>query len=161
MAEQVSKEVTITRVVKAPRELVFKAWTDPELLAQWWGPRGVTNPECEVDARVGGTIHVVMLAGEELGSMAGQRWPMQGVFREIQKPEKIVFTNQAIDEQGNVLIDGLTTVIFEEEGEGSTKLTMTTVAKGVSPQAPQMLDGMNQGWTESIEKLSEFLASPL
>ncbi len=158
MAEQPTKEVVITRVFNAPRELVFKAWTDPALLAQWWGPRGVTNPECEIDVRVGGAIHVVMLAGDELGGLAGQRWPMKGVFQEIEAPGKIVFTNQAVDEDGNVLIDALTTVVLEDE-DGKTKLTLTNTAKGVAPQAPQMLEGMEAGWSQSIDKLTELLGS--
>jgi uncharacterized protein YndB with AHSA1/START domain len=157
MAEGNTKELIITRVFDAPRALVFKAWTDPKLLAQWWGPRGVTNPECEVDVHVGGSIRVVMLAGEELGSLAGQRWPMQGEFREIHEPEKIVFTNQAVDDEGNILIDGLTTVLLEEAGDGKTKLTLTNTAKGVAPQAPQLLEGMDQGWNQSIDKLTELL----
>jgi len=156
MAQDNTKELTLTRVFDAPRELVFKAWTDPQLLAQWWGPRGVTNPVSEVDLKVGGALHVVMLAGAELGPMAGQRWPMQGIFKEIQAPEKLVFSNQAIDEDGKVLIDGLTTVVFEEQGD-KTKLTLHVTAKGISPESPQMLAGMNQGWTESIDKLGEFL----
>src|SRR6266567_5577328 len=150
--EQPTKELTLTRVFDAPRELVFKAWTDPGLVAQWWGPDGVTNPECEVDAHVGGKLYIVMLAGKELGELAGQRWPVQGVFEEVNEPEKLVFTNQAIDEDGNVLIDGRTTVLFEEEN-GKTKLTMTITATGIAPQAPQMLDGMESGWSQSLDKL--------
>jgi uncharacterized protein YndB with AHSA1/START domain len=159
MNELGSKELTLTRIFDAPRGLVFKAWTDPKMLAQWWGPRGVTNPESEVDARVGGKIHIVMLAGKELGPLAGQRWPMQGVFREVSEPDKLVFTNQAIDEDGNVLIDGVTTVTLEDNGDGKTKLTLNVTATAKSPQAPQMLEGMNQGWTQSIDKLGEYLAT--
>jgi uncharacterized protein YndB with AHSA1/START domain len=154
MAEANEKELTLTKVFDAPRELVWRYWTEPELLAQWWGPRGVTNPESEVDLRPGGTIRIVMLAGEELGPMAGQRWPMQGTFQEIKAPEKLVFSNQAVDEAGNVLIDGLTTVTLEAE-EGKTRMTMHTVAKAVAPPAEQMIEGMTQGWTESLDKLME------
>ncbi|HEX4775072.1 MAG TPA: SRPBCC domain-containing protein [Candidatus Saccharimonadales bacterium] len=154
MAE--SKELTLTRVFDAPRELVFKAWTDAEMLAKWWGPRGVTSPELEIDLRPGGTIRIVMLAGDELGELAGQRWPMQGTFKEIKAPEKLVFINQAVDEEGNVLIDGLTTVTFEEQG-GKTKLTMHAVAKPVATPAEQMLEGMTQGWSQSLDKLAELV----
>jgi uncharacterized protein YndB with AHSA1/START domain len=156
MEEQLSKELTLTRVFEAPRELVFKAWTDPAMLAQWWGPRGVTNPECEVDARVGGKIRVVMLAGKELGALGGQRWPMQGEFQEFDAPTKIVFTNQAVDEDGHVLIDGLTMVTFVEQ-DGKTTMTLHTKAKGMVPQSAQMLEGMREGWAQSIEKLAELL----
>ncbi len=64
-AQVETKELILTRILDAPRELVFKAWTDPKMLAEWWGPKGVTNPICEIDAKVGGKIHIVMLAGRE------------------------------------------------------------------------------------------------
>ncbi len=147
-------ELTITRMFNAPRELVFKAWTIPEMMAKWWGPKGVTNPTCEIDAKVGGKIHIVMLAGKELGPLAGQRWPMKGIFKEVKAPERLVFVNQAVDEEDNILIDALTTVTFEEES-GKTKMTMKTVAKGVSAQAPKMLEGMEMGWSQSFDKLAE------
>jgi uncharacterized protein YndB with AHSA1/START domain len=158
MADENIKELTLEKELDAPRELVWKAWTDPELLAKWWGPRGVTNPECEVDLRPGGTIRVVMLAGEELGEMAGQRWPMQGTFKEIKAPEKLVFLNQAVDEDGKVLIDGITTVTFEEK-DGKTKLTVHVTAKAMAPIAEQMIAGMNQGWSQSLDKLSELMVA--
>lgn len=158
MAEESTRELTLVRIFDAPRELVWRAWTDPQLMAKWWGPSGVTNPTCEIDASVGGKMYIVMLAGEELGSMAGQRWPMRGIFQELQEPERLVFKNQAVDEEENVLIDGLTTVTFEEEG-GKTKMTMITTAKAVSPRAPQMLEGMEAGWSQSFDKLGVLMAT--
>jgi len=151
-----TKELTIIRIFDAPRELVFRAWIDPKMMARWWGPKGVTNPVCEIDAKVGGNIHIVMLAGKELGHLAGQRWPMKGTFQELDPPKRLVFVNQAVDEDDNVLIDALTTVTFEEEN-GKTKMTMKTTAKGVSPQAPQMLEGMETGWSQSFDKLADSL----
>ena len=151
-----TKELTITRIFNAPRELVFKAWTDPKMMAKWWGPKGVSNPVCEIDAKVGGKIHIVMLAGKELGHLAGQRWPMKGTFQKIKSPERLVFINHAVDENDNVLIDGLTTVTFEEE-HGKTKMTMKTIAKGLSAQSPKMLEGMEAGWSQSFDKLANSL----
>jgi len=152
-----TRELTLTRIFDAPRELVWRAWTDPQLVAKWWGPNGVTNPTCEIDVRVGGKIHIVMLAGEALGPLAGQHWPMRGEFTELVEPERLAFKNQAVDEHDVVLIDGITTVTFEEEN-GKTKMTMRTTASGVSPEAPQMLDGMEAGWTQSFDKLTEFIS---
>jgi uncharacterized protein YndB with AHSA1/START domain len=88
------REVVITRVFDAPRGLVFKAWTDPKHMAQWWGPRGFTNPICELDARVGGAWRIVMR------SPAGIEYPCGGVYREIVEPERLVFTNIATDNDG-------------------------------------------------------------
>jgi uncharacterized protein YndB with AHSA1/START domain len=79
MADQNIKELTIIRTFDAPCELVWKAWTDPKLLKQWWGPNNVTIPECEIDQRVGGTFYIVMEAGEAMGSYKGTKWPMRVV----------------------------------------------------------------------------------
>lgn len=59
------REVTITRVFDAPRATVFRAWTDADRLAQWWGPKGFTNPVCEIDARVGGAIRIHMRSPDD------------------------------------------------------------------------------------------------
>ena len=132
------------------------AWVDPNKLSQWWGPRGVTIPVCEVNLRVGGIIHVVMLAGKELGNLAGQRWPMEGIFKEIQPNEKLVFANNAVDEQNNIMLEGQTTVLLEDQ-DLKTKLTLTTSATWLVPQAPQIIAGMEAGWNQSLDKLSEFI----
>lgn len=146
------KEITLERSINASRERVWQAWTDPKEVAAWWGPQGVTIPTCEIDLRVGGELRIVMLAGKELGSLAGQRWPMQGTFTEVVAPERLVFTNNATDEAGNVLLSGLTTVLFKDEG-GKTKLVVTTSAEGDAPGTDMMLQGMNQGWEQQLDKL--------
>ena len=144
------RELVITRIFDAPRELVFKAWTDPRHVAQWWGPKGFTNPVCEMDLRPGGALRIVMRAPD------GAEHPMKGVFREIVEPERLVFTNIAVDAQGNTLLEGLTIVTFAEHG-GKTKLTLQTSAAGVAAEAAQMLAGMEQGWTESLDRLEDRL----
>jgi uncharacterized protein YndB with AHSA1/START domain len=100
-ASAVKREGAISRVFDAPRELVFKAWIDPKRMAQWWGPRGFTNPICELDARVGGAWRIVMR------SPAGIEYPCGGVYREIVEPVRLVFTNIATDNQGNPVHDPL------------------------------------------------------
>ena len=150
------KEITLVRTFDAPREKVWAAWTDPKELAKWWSPQGVTNPTSEVDLRVGGTLYVVMLAGKELGPMAGQHWPMRGTFVEIMPPERLVFENNALDEAGNVLLGGMTTVVLDDEG-GKTKMTLTTGAEGTAPGTDQMLAGMQTGWEQSLDKLKTLL----
>src|ERR1700680_3453646 len=103
------REVTITRVVNAPRALVFKAWTDATHLAQWWGPQGFTNPVCTIDARVGGALRIHMRAPD------GNIYPMKGEIREIVPLERLVFTNIALDAADNAIIEGFTTVTFAED----------------------------------------------
>jgi len=142
--------VTLTRVFDAPRALVWKAWTDSKMMAQWFGPRGFTNPICELDVRVGGSLRIVMRGPD------GNDYPMKGEFRVVSEPELLVFTNIAIDSEGRHLLEGETTVTFTEKS-GKTTLTLETYAVGLVPIAPQMLAGMEAGWTQSIDKLQELV----
>ena len=146
------RTVSFTRIFDAPRELVFKAWTDPKHLAQWWGPKGFTNPVCEVDARPGGAIWIVMRAPD------GAEYPMKGVFREVAPPERLVFSATAVDHDGTRHLEELTTVTFAEH-HGRTTLTLRAHAVGFSPQAPFMLQGMEQGWSQSLDRLAALAAS--
>jgi uncharacterized protein YndB with AHSA1/START domain len=145
------REITITRIFDAPRSLVFKAWTDARMLAQWWGPKGFTNPVCEFDARVGGAIRIHMRTPD------GTVYPMDGEIREIVPPERLVFTNNALDDKGHRIIEGFTTVTFAEEG-GKTKLTLHTRGTAMTEIAVNYLQGMEHGWSQSIDKLTELLA---
>jgi uncharacterized protein YndB with AHSA1/START domain len=144
------RELVITRILQAPRDLVFQAWTDPAHLAQWFGPKGYTIPACEVDARPGGALRIVMQAPD------GTQHPMKGVFREVIEPERLVFTNIALDAKGNMLLEGLTTVTFADEG-AATKMTLTTSMEGAAGVVERMLDGMEAGWSQSFDKLAEYL----
>lgn len=146
------REITITRVFDAPRALVFKAWTDTNHLAQWWGPRGFTNPVCEIDARVGGTLRIHMRGPD------GNVYPMKGEIRELVAPERLVFTNIAVDQAGNHIIEGLTTVTFADEG-GKTKMTLHARGTGMVGKAVDYLKGMETDWTQSIDRLEAFLAA--
>lgn len=145
------REVTITRIFDAPREVVFRAWTDAAQLAQWWGPKGFTSPVCEIDARVGGALRIDMRGPD------GSIYPMKGAFREIVPPERLAFTTIALDDAGNHILDGFTTVIFADD-DGKTRLTLHTRARAVVDKAAAYLQGMEMGWTQSIEKLQVLLA---
>ena len=145
------REITITRVFDAPRALVFKAWTDANELAQWWGPKGFTNPVCELDVRAGGAIRIHMRSPD------GSVYPMKGEFREIVPPERLVFTNIAVDAADKPIIEGLTTVTFIERG-GKTTMTLQTRGRAVVDYAVGYLQGMEMGWSGSIDKLEILLA---
>jgi uncharacterized protein YndB with AHSA1/START domain len=151
-AKPVEREITITRVFNAPRDLVWKAWTDPQRLARWWGPKGFSNPVCELDARVGGSWHIVMRAPD------GAEYPCGGVYREIVAPERLVFTNIATDKDGKPIIDGLTTVTFADAGGGKTKLTLHTRGTALVDYAAAYLQGMETGWSQSLDRLADFAA---
>lgn len=143
--------IVITRIFNAPRELVWEAWTNPKRLAEWWGPRGFTNPVCEVNLQVGGGLRIHMRAPN------GTIFPMRGVFQEIVKPEKLVFTNIAVDNEDRPVLDGVTTVTFADLG-GKTELTLKTWAVAMVDYAAAYLQGMEAGWTMSIDKLAEVLS---
>jgi uncharacterized protein YndB with AHSA1/START domain len=142
--------VTLTRVFDAPRALVFKAWTDPKMLARWWGPHHFTNPVCEVDLRPGGKIRIDMRGPE------GTVYPMTGVFHEVDKPQRLVFSTTPLDEDGEPMFEVLNTISFEEH-EGKTKLTVQARVVKTTAVAAQYLDGMEAGWTQSLERLEEIL----
>jgi uncharacterized protein YndB with AHSA1/START domain len=147
------RTVTLTRVLNAPRDLVWRAWTDPKHMAQWFGPHGFTSTVPELDVRAGGALRIVMHGPD------GNDYPMKGVFREVVAPERLVFSNIAIDNNGNHLLEGETIVTLTEQG-GKTTMMMKSHAVGLVPIAPQMLAGMEAGWTQSIDKLAELVAKP-
>jgi uncharacterized protein YndB with AHSA1/START domain len=144
------REIVITRLFEAAPEFVFEAWTDPEHLARWWGPEGFTNPVCEMDVRLGGTWRIVMRAPD------GTEYPCKGIYLEIVASKRLVFTNIALDNEGTHVLDGLTTVTFEEE-DGKTKLTLRTRAVALVPGAVEKLAGMDAGWSMSLDRLAEEL----
>ncbi len=86
-----TQEHTFERTYAAPIADVWRAWTEPELLRQWWGPEKTTVPECEVDLQVGGRIHIVMEATEEMGKYAGTRWPLEGTFTRVDEPHHLAY----------------------------------------------------------------------
>lgn len=146
------REVLLTRTLDAPRELVFRAWTEPDMMARWWGPHHFTNPVCRLDARPGGEIHILMRGPD------GSDYPMTGTFREVSPPERLVFMAAALDAEGKPLLESLTTVTFAEQ-DGKTVLTVQASAVGLAPVAAHMLEGMQAGWTQSLERLDALTAA--
>jgi uncharacterized protein YndB with AHSA1/START domain len=151
--QSAQRELVITRLFNAPRSLVFKAWTDPKHVAQWWGPSGYTNPVCELDVRPGGAIYIEMTGPD------GIMIPNKGVFHEIVEPERIVFMTKAFeDEEGNPRLQVLNTVTFVER-DGKTELTMRALVIKETSEVAASLAGMEQGWNESLDRLAESLTN--
>jgi uncharacterized protein YndB with AHSA1/START domain len=145
------REVAMTRVFDAPRELVFDAWTKPELLRRWLGVRGGwTFAVCEVDLRVGGSYRFVWRGpnGQEMG--------MGGVYREIVRPERLVATEKF--DQAWYEGDAVDTTVFSEEG-GRTKVTTTVLYASRAVRDAVLATPMASGIAESYDKLVEVLAS--
>lgn len=146
----VKKELVLTRVFDAPRTLVFKMWIVPEYMARWWGPKGFTNPVCQMDVRPGGSIRILMTGPD------GSEYPMGGIFQEVLEPERLVFTAFKEDEEGLPQLEVLNTVTFTEQ-EGKTTQTMKAVVVKARADAADALGGMDQGWKQSLDRLEELL----
>lgn len=143
-------EVNIVRLFNVTRERLFRAWTDPAELARWWGPEGFTNPVCELDVRPGGNIYIHMQAPD------GTVYPMGGTYHKINEPTLLVFSGTALDENGNAYLEDLNTVTFTEEN-GQTRLSVHAVITHAEPQAKESIEGMDEGWNQSIDKLYRLL----
>jgi uncharacterized protein YndB with AHSA1/START domain len=146
-------ELLLTRVFHAPRGRVFRAWTDPGRLAQWWGPKGFSSPECELDPRPGGAIRILMRGPD------GTEVPVAGVFREVMEPEDLVFVSTAYeDARGYPRLEVLYTVTFAERN-GDTTLTLDARILQAAPELAAAVAGMEQGWRESLGRLQHQLYS--
>lgn len=141
-------ETTIKRTFNAPRAKVFQAWVDPKQMAQWFGPKGFVNPVCKLDVRPGGKLKIHMRGAD------GTIYPCHGTFHEIVEPERLVFTSQAVEDDGTVLIEAHNTVTFEDVGNDRTLLTLHARVVKVTGIGAQYVKGMEQGWSQSFDKLA-------
>jgi uncharacterized protein YndB with AHSA1/START domain len=160
-----AEEFVISRVFDAPRDLVWKAWTESERLLRWWGPKGCTLVSCTLDLRPGGIFHYHMRFPDGLDTWG------KFVFREIVAPERLIFVVSFSDEKGGVTrnpwnsswpLEWLSTVTFEEQG-GGTKLTVRWAPDVSATELERKTfadgrQGMQQGWTGTLDRLSAYLA---
>lgn len=154
-------EFLISRTLRAPRSKVWQAWTDPRQLERWWGPHIMDNPECALDVRVGGEHRVVMRGPD------GVSYPIRGKYLEVVPMSRLVMTLDCSDhpaawhdmvrangapQQTNAPGIMVQTVTFEEIGDG-TRLTVRTRFDSAAIRNAMVKLGMNEGWSESLEKL--------
>jgi uncharacterized protein YndB with AHSA1/START domain len=151
-------ELVITRTFDAPRERVWKAWTEPEEFMKWWGPKNFTAPSCKMDFREGGKYLFCMTSPD------GKDYWSTGIYKEIKTPERIVWTDSFADENGNVVpgshygmgddfpLEMTVVVTFEDLG-GKTKMTL----RHIGMPAGDMDKMAGQGWNESFDKLAASL----
>jgi uncharacterized protein YndB with AHSA1/START domain len=143
-----NRELVVSRLISAPRALVFKAWTQPEHVARWWGPQGFTTIYCDMDIRAGGKYRCGMRSPQ------GTEHYKVGVYRDIVEPERIVFTFAWEDASGVPGHELLTTVTFEERGTR----TLLTLRQATFPTTSQR-DSHDTGWTSCLERFSEYMAT--
>src|SRR5437867_8337699 len=143
------REIVVTRVVDASRELVFEAWTDPTRVVQWWGPHGFTTTIQEMVVRPGGVWRFVMHGPD------GTDYPNKIVYAEIEEPERLVYTHG--DDSGGKGREFQTTVIFEEQ-QGKTVLTMRALF-GTAAERDRVVEevGAVEGAKQTLGRLAEYL----
>ncbi len=165
LAETFSKEFVIERVFDAPRDLVWKVFTERDHLMNWWGPKGFKMIVGELDLKPGGHFHYGMQAPD--GSEMWGKW----VFREIVKPERMVFVSSFSDKDGGLTrhpmaptwpIQMLGTMILAEK-DGKTLLVNRVVALNASDEERTTFEGnfdsMKMGWGGTWDQLAAYLAS--
>jgi len=145
------RELAVTRVFDAPREAVFGAWTSPATITSWMlGPDGWSMPVCDVDLRPGGAWRFAWRGPD------GRRLELDGIYREVSPPEKLVFT----ESWGGEWPQTLNTIILSAE-EGATRLTYTVEFVSTEARAAAFSTGMSQGMTQSLDRLAAHLATTL
>jgi uncharacterized protein YndB with AHSA1/START domain len=165
-AETTTKDFVITRSFAAPRDLIWKCFTDPERMKEWWGPKGSTIVASKMDFRVGGTYHGAMR------SAGGPVMWAKFVYREIVPPQRLVWVHSFSDEAMGLTrhpmvptwpLEMLTTVLFEEEPGGKTKVTLRWSPMNATAEEQATFDaahgGMQGGWTGTFERLDAYLAA--
>lgn len=165
MSAKSSEPFVISRVFDAPRDRVWKAWTEAARLKQWWGPAGFKVHTCKVDLRPGGVFHYGMKAPD-----GSDMWG-KFVYREITAPRKLVFIVSFSDPKGGMTrhpsapnwpLQMLSTVTFEEQG-GKTKVTVRWIAHEATELERKTfedgMESMQQGWTGTLDQFAGYLKS--
>jgi uncharacterized protein YndB with AHSA1/START domain len=165
-SDTMAGDFVISRVLNAPRDLVWKCFTDPAHMKQWWGPKGVKVVKSEMDLRPGGTY----LYGMQMPD--GPVMWGKFVYREIVPPSKLVFINSFSDENRGLTrhpmsptwpMELLSTFTFEEAGPGKTKFTIRWSPHNATAEERKTFDAgqasMNQGWSGTLEQLENYLAT--
>jgi len=141
------REIVMTRIFDAPRDLVFEAHTSCEHMSRWWGPRRYQISSCQIDFRPGGAWRIVQRGPD------GDEHGFRGEFREIVRPERIVWTFEYEGMPGHISVDTLT---LEEEG-GKTTLTAISVFDTAQERDGMLQSGMQEGAAETWDRLDEYL----
>lgn len=143
------REIVLTRVFDAPRELVWKACTDPKAIPRWWGPRRHTTTVAKMDVRPGGAWRFVSRDPD------GSEYGFRGEYREVVPPERVVQTFEFEGMPGHVSVDTITLA----EHQGKTTLTSTSVFDSVEDRDGMLQSGMEEGVRETYDRLAEYLGT--
>ena len=144
------REILMTRTFDAPRDLVFKAMTDPKAIPRWWGPAVYSTTVDKMDVRPGGAWRFVQRGPD------GNQFGFNGVYREVLPPERLVYTFEFEGMPGHVALE---TITFEQLPDGKTKLNDHMLFDNVEDRDGMLQSGMEGGATESMDRLAEYLRS--
>lgn len=153
-----TKELSFERSFSSPVDTVWQAWTQPEMIREWWGPEKTTVPECEVDLRVGGAIRIVTEAGEEMGKYQGTRWPMVGTFTHVEENARLTFEARSWTEgeEDTTTIKHLNDLTLAREGEETIVKLHISITE-IGPKAKAAAFGMKWGYKQYFDKLDQYL----
>ncbi len=153
------KEFTLQRTYGAPIATVWDAWTQAEMLQQWWGPKNTFVPECRIDPAVGGEVFVVMQAGEGMGKYAGTRWPMAGTFTRVDPVTRLTYDARSwTDGQESTTTIEHTNDITLSEQDGQTTITLEVTITSIGGKAKMAAFGMKFGYKAQLDKLADQLS---
>ena len=145
-------ELVLTRLIKAPRHSLFRAWTEPELLKQWFAPHPCTVPVAETDVRPGGTSLIVMRVPD------GKEMPCHGVYLEVVKDERLVFTDAYTKAWYPSAKPFMTVIITFEDEAGGTRYTARVRHWTAEDKATHEKMGFHQGWALCTDQLAALAA---
>jgi uncharacterized protein YndB with AHSA1/START domain len=153
IAPNTNRELTLTRIIDAPREKVYRAWTDPELLKQWFAPQPWTTPYAELDVRPGGANLVVMRGPQ------GQEFPNRGIYLEVVKNERLVFTDAYTSAWEPAEKPFMTVILTFEEHGGKTQYTACVRHWTVADRERHEQMGFHAGWGKCTDQLEALVAT--
>lgn len=148
IVDREERVITMSRTFDAPRDLVWKVCTDPELVPQWWGPRNVSTVVDKMEVKVGGVWRYIQKDAE------GNEYAFNGIYKEIEPPERLTYTFEFEPMAGHVALE---TILFEELPGGQTKITARTTYNTIEDLEGTLQAGMESGAVETWDRLEELL----
>jgi uncharacterized protein YndB with AHSA1/START domain len=155
-----NKDLRFERSYPAPIGTVWQAWTQPDMLREWWGPEKTTVSDCEIDLQLDGEIRVITEATEAMGKYAGTRWPMVGSFTLIEEPTRLAYEARSWtegEEAGSTIRHHNDLTLTERDGTTTAKLHVAILEIG--PKAKMAAFGMKWGYKQQLDQLDVLLSA--
>lgn len=156
-----TKQLEFERSYPVALATAWRAWTEPDMLRQWWGPENTTVTDCEIDLRVGGALRIVMEAGEGMGKYQGTRWPMAGAFTAIDDLARLSYDARSWTDgdEATTTIEHTNDITFTHDGDVTVVRLAVAITK-IGPKAKMAAFGMKWGYKAQLDKLDQLLQTP-